>query len=99
MAQFVTGSPIETDSPQITVDVTPEALSAGRHQFQLVVLDDSGNRSQPDLVEVIVLDDQAPTAILDAPRSVPFGQSFQLSGARSVDIGGRIVQFIWTRLS
>ncbi|MGH2808135.1 MAG: hypothetical protein ACRDKT_12780 [Actinomycetota bacterium] len=100
MAQFVTGAPIETDTPQITVDVAPgAALPTGRHQFQLVVGDDSGNQSQPDLVEVIVLDQEAPTAILDAPRTVPFGQSFELSAARSADVGGRIVRYIWTRLS
>jgi hypothetical protein len=100
MARFVTGSPIETDTPEITVDIDGTApLTTGRHQFQVVVTDDSGNSSQPDVVEVIVLDDQAPTAILDAPRSVPFGQSFELSARRSVDVGGRIVRFVWTRLS
>ena len=100
MAEFKPGLPLETDTPDVEVTVTPATpLAVGRHHFQLVVQDDSGNRSEPTVVEVIVRDTQKPTAVLDAPREVDFGRSFQLSGRRSSDIaGGRIVKYIWTRL-
>ena len=100
MAEFKPGEPLETETPDVEVTVTPTApLPIGRHRFQLVVEDDSGNRSEPVVAEVIVRDTQRPTAVLDAPRQVDFGRSFQLSGRRSTDIaGGRIVKYIWTRL-
>ena len=99
MAELKPGQPLQTDTPEIEVTVTPSApLSPGRHRFQLVVDDDSGNRSDPAVEEVIVRDTQKPTAVLDAPREVELGRSFQLSGKRSLDIGGRIVKYTWTRL-
>jgi hypothetical protein len=36
-------------------------------------------------MEVVARDCQKPTAVLDAPRQVEVGQSFQLSGSRSTD--------------
>jgi hypothetical protein len=100
MAEFKTGQPVETTTSDVEVTVTPSSpLPAGRHRFQLVVEDDSGNLSAPDTVEVIVRDTQKPTAVLDAPREVELGRSFQLSGKRSSDVAtGRIVKYIWTRL-
>ena len=99
MATFKPGVPVVTAEPTIEVTVTPDApLPVGRHRFQLVVVDDSGNESAPSIAEVIVRDAQKPTAVLDAPRDVNSGSSFQLSGARSSDIGGKIVKYIWTRL-
>ena len=100
MAEFRPGQPVETNTPDVEVTIAPNApLPAGRHRFQLVVEDDSGNRSDPSTAEVIVRDTQRPTAILDAPREVDFGRSFQLSGRRSSDIApGRIVRYLWTRL-
>ena len=96
MPEFATNVPIETAEPRIEVT---NALKPGRHRFRLVVVDDSGNESQPDLVDIIVLDRGAPTAVLDAPREVPFGQRFNLSGERSTDAGGgAIVRYIWTLL-
>ncbi len=101
MPEFRTGVPIETADPVVEVTVTPTSpLAAGRHQFQLVVVDDSGNASTPSVVEVIVRDTQKPTAVLDAPREVESGNSFQLSGRRSSDIPpGRIVSYRWTLLT
>jgi hypothetical protein len=99
MAEFRVGQAVVTDNPEVEVTVAANApLPAGRHRFQLVVADDSGNSSDPSVVEVIVRDTQKPTAVLDAPREVELGRSFQLSGRRSSDIGGRIVRYTWTRL-
>lgn len=51
MAVFVRGRPIKTTAPSITV----EKLPPGRHEFQLVVVDEAGNRSKPDRVAVVVV--------------------------------------------
>jgi hypothetical protein len=58
----------------------------GVYRFQLVVIDDSENASEPAFVEVLVRDSQKPTAVIDAPDRVEFGQSFKLSGERSADL-------------
>jgi hypothetical protein len=53
--------------------------------------------SEPVQVRLIVIDSTAPSAIISAPRSVPFGQDFTLSGAESRDFGGgTIARYIWT---
>jgi hypothetical protein len=97
MAIFKVNVPIETTEPKIEVTVGPDSsLPKGRVRFQLVVVDDSGNESSPDTVDVIIQDTQRPTAVLDAPRAVEFGNSFTLLGDRSLDIGGRIVTYRWT---
>lgn len=101
-SQLRVNQPIEGAAPDATLSVTVDPgqpLPIGRHTFQLEVVDDSGNRSAPDQVRVIVVDNQRPTAVIDAPSAVPFGTAFTLSGARSVDAGGgRIVKYIWTLL-
>ena len=51
MPVFQTGQPIETDQPFIAVE---NRLPPGRHTFQLVVVDDGGNRSDPARAVVIV---------------------------------------------
>lgn len=73
-------------------------LAIGRHRFQLVVNDNAGNSSQPSTVEVIVVDNIPPTAVLDAPRTIAVGAAVQLSGARSTEVGGAITQYVWTHL-
>jgi hypothetical protein len=100
MAEFVINTPIETEDPRIEVTVArTNPLQVGRHRFQLIVVDDSGNQSAPDAVEVRVFDDQLPTAVLRAPERVGFGQSFPMTGEESVDVGGgRIVRYIFTYL-
>jgi hypothetical protein len=93
--------PVETTTPEIEVSVTPTApLPAGRHRFQVVVEDDSENRSVPSEAKVIVRDTQKPIAVLHAaPREVDLARSFQLSARRSSDVApGRIVKYIWTRV-
>jgi len=98
MAEFKPNEPITTAEPTIEVTIAPaNPLRVGRHRFRLVVIDDSGNSSLPDEVDVFVVDTTNPTAVLEAPRTVPFGTSFALSGARSTDVGGgTIARFIWT---
>ena len=100
MAKFLTNQPVVTATPNVEVTATgADALPPGRHQFRLEVIDNAGNRSQPTLASVIVLDNQAPTAVLTAPATVGHGSSFQLDGSRSSDLGGgKIVQYIWTYL-
>ena len=51
MPIFKPNVPITTDTPTIEV----EELPPGRHRFQLVVVDDSGNQSQPDTAIVTVV--------------------------------------------
>jgi hypothetical protein len=100
MAEFIVNQDVTTDTA--TVEVTISAnnpLALGRHRFRLVVTDDAGNVSAPDEVELIVADQDAPTAVLDVPRITPFGRSFELGGTRSFDAGGgRIVRYAWTYL-
>lgn len=100
MADFVINTDITTDTPTIEVTVSPDRpLPTGRHRFRLIVVDDAGNRSAADEVEMIIADQSAPTAVLNVPRIVAFGNSFNLDGSRSFDVGGgRIVQFVWTYL-
>ena len=43
-----------------------------------------------------IIDDVAPTAVLDDPTSLPRFSSPVLSAARSFDIGGAIVQYAWS---
>jgi len=101
MASFTVGSPLETTEATIEVTVDPaNPLPIGRHSFQLVAVDDSGNQSLPDTVEIIVRDSQLPTAILRAPSQVEFGRSFVLDGRESSDVPpGKVVKYIWTMVS
>jgi hypothetical protein len=101
MAEFFPNKPIETKEPKIEVTVSPNApLPVGVTRFQLVVVDDSGNESEPNFVEVVIRDTQRPTAVLDAPRQVEAGQSFALSGDRSSDVApGKVVRYLWTLVS
>jgi hypothetical protein len=97
MPRFDINVPIETDQPNITVEVDRAApLVTGRHRFELVVTDDSGNESESTAILVIVADRERPTAVLDGPDVVNFGASFELSGRRSFDIGGTIKVYRFT---
>lgn len=100
MATFVINQEIKTDAPTIEVTVARDApLALGRHTFRLIVVDDAGNTSVPDDVIVIVADTENPTAVLSAPRTVGFGNSFVLNGERSFDAGGgRITTYLWSYL-
>ena len=83
--------PFETTEPTVKVEVDPQApLPRGRHRYQLVVTDDSGNESEAVSVIVIVADQTRPTAVLAAPDVVNVGTTFVLDGRRSFDVGGQI---------
>jgi hypothetical protein len=112
MAQFVPGRDREVKADgdptlEILVD-RQNLLKVGKHTFQLVVTDDSGNDSAPAVVTVIVVDRDRPTAVIDvvnaAGQTVPppvnlgFGEKFVLSGRRSTDIGGTVKTWTWTLL-
>ena len=98
MAEFIINQEVKTDTPIVEVTLSVDKpLPLGRHTFRLVVVDDSGNSSIPDEVVVIVADTTNPTAVLNAPRSVAFGNSFNLNGSKSFDAGGgRVVTYLWT---
>ena len=49
--RFVLNRPVTTSEPTVVVD---RGLAAGRHRFWLEVVDESGNRSKPAEVDVIV---------------------------------------------
>ncbi|MDP8568462.1 hypothetical protein [Methylophilus aquaticus] len=88
MAKFVPRQAIKTNTSSIEVTMdAANPLHSGRHRFQLIVEDDSGNVSEPATVDVVVIDNKKPTALLDAPATVVFGRSFSLLGARSFDMG------------
>jgi hypothetical protein len=99
MPRFEINVPIESDQPNVVVEVDQAApLVTGRHRFELIVTDDSGNESEPTALIVIVADRERPTAVLDGPDVVNFGASFELSGRRSFDIGGSIRAYRFTYL-
>jgi chitodextrinase len=92
--------PIQVAAPDATLIIVVDStnpLKVGSYTFQLEVVDDSGNRSQPTQARLFVVDSQAPSAIISAPRTVPFASDFTLSGVESSDVGGgTIAQYIWT---
>jgi hypothetical protein len=92
--------PIEGAAPDATLIITIDRpLPLGTYLFQLEVEDDSRQRSQPVQARLIIVDSQAPSAVISAPRTVPFGTEFTLSGAESRDFGGgTIARYIWTLL-
>ena len=100
MAEFAINTDVVTNVPTVEVTLsTAKLLPLGRHRFRLIVIDDAGNRSVGDEVEVIVADQDNPTAILSAPTLVGFGKSFQLDGSKSFDVGGgKVTQYLWTYL-
>jgi hypothetical protein len=100
MAEFVINQDVTTEAPLVEVTIGPNSpMPLGRQRFRLIVTDDSGNASRPDEVEIIIADQDAPTAVIGAPRVVGFGRSFELDGSRSFDAGGgRIVRYSWTYL-
>lgn len=95
---------VETTDSQLVVQMPDQKLQVGKHNFSLTVVDDSGNKSVPANITVIVIDSTAPTAVLDlhdeqgrtiTNGQVNFGSGFLLSGKRSTDIGGAITSYIW----
>jgi hypothetical protein len=101
VATFQVGTRVETTDNVVEVTVTPATpIAPGTHHFQLIVVDEAGNQSDPAVVPVVVLDDIKPTAVLSIePTQVHPGESFRLNGSKSSDVPpGRVVKFIWTML-
>jgi len=110
MAQFLIGRDTEVKGPDKTLEVTMDPanpLRPGQYVFQLVVLDDSDNASEPARVTIVVVDKERPTAVIEVINaqnerfatptvSIPFQQTFTLSGEKSTDIGGAVKQYVWT---
>ena len=95
---------VSTTDSQLLIQMPNNTLAVGKHSFSLTVEDDSGNTSLPATITVIVVDKEAPTAVLDlhdeqgrtiTDGRVSFGAGFMLSGKRSADIGGTIVKYVW----
>lgn len=101
MAEFRPNQPVTTREPTVEVSnvVDGHSLPVGRHRFRLIVVDETGRESAPDEIEVVVLDDERPTAVLEGPETVKVGESFVLSGKKSSDPEGAIVQYRWTLVS
>ena len=90
------GTPIETALPTYTFAADPaNPLAVGPHTVRLVVVDSAGCLSAPDSATVTVIDNIAPTALLDAPPTVAFGADLTVSAARSTDVGGTVVRYQW----
>ncbi len=83
-----TSSPT-TPTVEVTVSPNNPMPSAGQ-RFRLVVVDDSGNASAADEVTIIVADQDAPTAVLRAPRMVarPAAASTSTAARRSTSAAG-----------
>lgn len=97
MPVFEINTPIKTEEPVIIVSANEKPLAPGRYRFRLVVVDNDGLESDPSEVDIVVRDNRRPTAILDAPNEVLFGQEFRLDGRRSSDLDpGKIVNYVWT---
>ena len=106
MPEFKPNTPIVQKDSVVRVDVTAEVpLPLGANRFRLVVVDDAGNESEPTFLEIIVRDDDRPTAVLDLVNRdltridpvVVRGQSFILSGARSADVPpGTVAEYRFT---
>lgn len=94
--QAVQASQIETQDAQLKININAQQpLAPGAYTFELVVVDDSGNQSQPTRARVVVRDNTAPTAVLTAPQAVDIGKPITLDASRSTDIGGKVVSYIW----
>jgi PKD repeat protein len=87
-------APVVTDTPTFNA---PGVAVGGTYPVSLVVVDDSGNESAPDIKQVVVTGDAAaPTAVLETPASASVGQTIHLVGSKSFDVGGSVVQYRWT---
>ena len=108
MPEFKPNVPVVQKDPLVSVDIKRDnPMLAGKYRFQLVVVDDANNESDPAFLEVIVRDTERPTAILDMVNAdgaridpiVSVGASFMLSGAQSSDVPpGKVKAYRFTLL-
>lgn len=98
-----------TSDSALQIEMPDGKLPIGQHKFALKVVDNSGNQSQFATLSVLVIDTQAPMAILELrdasgqpvpDNRIPYGTSFILDGKKSTDVGGgNIVKYIWELIS
>jgi hypothetical protein len=108
MPEFKPNVPVVQTDALVRVDVDKnKPMPPGRYRFELVVIDDAGNESEPAQIDVIVKDTQRPTAVLDMVNAdkvvikpnISVGESFLLSGARSTDVApGKVKSYRFTLL-
>lgn len=108
MAEFKPNVPVVQKDPLVSVDVKADSpMPAGKYRFQLIVIDDGDNESDPAVLDVIIRDTDKPTAVLDMVNAdgaridpvVSVGASFRLSGARSSDVPpGKVKAYRFTLL-
>ena len=108
MAKFKVNVPVSQATADVKVEGTADGpLPLGPNRFSLVVIDDSGNESEPITIVVTVADADKPTAVLNVVNSdgkvlapqIAFGQTFILSGGASVDKEpGKIKEYRFTLL-
>jgi hypothetical protein len=112
MAKFVVGQDTEVKSDEKTLEIVMDPanpLKIGKHVFQLIVLDDSGNASERANVTIVVVDRERPTAVIEVINArneristptveIPFREQFVLTGDKSTDIGGTVRSYVWTLL-
>ena len=108
MPEFKPNVPVVQTDPMVRVEVDKnKPMPPGRYRFELVVVDNSGNESEPATIDVIIRDTQRPTAVLDMVNAdkaivkpqVSVGESFLLSGLRSTDVEpGKIKSYRFTML-
>jgi hypothetical protein len=108
MPEFKPNVPVVQKDPLVSVDINQGSpMLAGKYRFQLVVVDDGNNESDPAFLDVIIRDTERPTAVLDMVNAdgalvepvVSVGSSFQLSGARSSDVPpGKVKAYRFTLL-
>jgi len=94
-----TVSPAGPPANFVDVEITTDApIPPGVHHFQLIVVDEAGNKSDPVTAQIVIRDSIKPTAVLKiAPSQVEPGQPFRLDGSGSSDVApGQVVQYIWT---
>ena len=107
MAKFVRNKPVQVDTPSVKVETAAgDKLDLGANRFQLIVVDDAGNESEPAFIDVIVKDAAKPTAVLDLvdgngkilpELTVKQGDTIILSGARSKDQPpGKVMSYTFT---
>jgi beta-lactam-binding protein with PASTA domain len=82
--KFTPNVRIETTAGQIEV----EGLPPGTHRFQLVVVDDSGNQSQPDTATVSVVN---PSTLIAVPSVVQRKLDDALRALKNVGLQGEVV--------
>jgi hypothetical protein len=104
LEELLASNSATTSDPQLTIQMPDRKLSVGQHRFSLTIADDSGNSSTAAVISVIVVDNSAPTAVIDlrdesgallSGGRVEFGKGFILDGSRSTDIGGSIESYTW----